>query len=177
LSVRQWPKVQEVLLAKSGLKDREFAGSQEASDRLPVTDRDGEAIADYDPLVAPEPMEWLALDEQERIDLIEDYHRRAGIRVPRATAHAVIHVVVENQIAEGDALPVQRTLQRLMGDGLDRHEAIHAIGSVLAAHMNDLVREARSNASHDNSGSSPDPNLRYFAELERLTAEKWRRSA
>jgi hypothetical protein len=30
----------------------------------------------YDPLKAPDPEEWLALNEQERIELARDYHRR-----------------------------------------------------------------------------------------------------
>jgi hypothetical protein len=56
----------------------------------------------YDPLKAPDPQEWLALDEQERIALAQDYHRRARIRLPNATAHATAHAIVENQIALGD---------------------------------------------------------------------------
>jgi hypothetical protein len=76
-------------------------------------------------------------------------------------------MVVENQIAEGDALPVRRTLERLMSEGLDRHDAVHAIGTVLIGHMNDLMK-----AGHVEG----DPNLPYFAELERLTAAGWRQS-
>ena len=85
-----------------------------------------------DPLEAPEPKEWLAIDEAERIQLAQDYYRRARVRLPNEKLHAVFHVVVENQIALGDEIPVQSTLQRLMVEGLDRHEAIHAIASVLA---------------------------------------------
>ncbi|HUI96654.1 MAG TPA: DUF1186 domain-containing protein [Xanthobacteraceae bacterium] len=121
----------------------------------------------YDPLTAPDPEDWLAMDEQERIDAVTDFHRRARIRLPRAQAHAMFHVIVENQIAEGDALPVRRTADRLMAEGLDRHDAIHAIGMVLAGHLNDVIRANKVEG---------DPNLRYFAELERLTAEQWRRS-
>jgi len=69
------------------------------------------------------------MDEQQRIDLALAYHQRAGISLPNETVHAVIHVVVENQIAD-DELPVRRTAQRLMLDGLDRHDAIHAIAVV-----------------------------------------------
>ena len=58
-------------------------------------------------------------------------------------------------------------LARLMGEGLDRHDAIHAIGAVLIGHMSDLMKAGRAEG---------DPNLPYFAELERLTAEQWRRS-
>jgi len=121
----------------------------------------------YHPLVAPDPDEWLALEEEERIELVMDFHRRARIRLPNAKAHAAAHAAVENQIAEGDALPVRRTLERLMDEGLDRHDAVHAIGMTLMCHINDLLKAG------DVEG---DPNLPYFAELERLTADAWRRS-
>src|SRR5215510_1511876 len=85
----------------------------------------------YDPLKAPDPEEWLSLDEQQRIDVVEEYHRLAGIRIPNAKIHAVTHAIIENQIAAGDKLPVRRTVQRLMAEGLDRHEAIHAVGMIL----------------------------------------------
>jgi hypothetical protein len=119
----------------------------------------------YDPLTPPDPAQWLALDEQERMDLAEEYHRRARIRVPKA--HAIFHAVVESQIALGDEIPVRRTLERLMSEGLDRHDAVHAVGSVLAAHMYDLVHQPDTGA---------DPNKAYFDELEKLTAEDWLRS-
>jgi hypothetical protein len=120
----------------------------------------------YDPLEAPDPEEWLALDEGERLELVKDYHRRARIRVPNLEVHAVAHTIVENQIALEDQTPAQRAAERLMNEGLDRHEAIHAIGSVLMAHMFDLMKKPTSGG---------DPNPRYFAELEALSAEGWRR--
>ena len=120
----------------------------------------------YDPLKEPDREEWLALDDDERRMLVEDYHRKARIRVPNMTMHAVVHVIVESQIALGEETPAQRIALRLMDEGLDRHEAIHAIGSVLMGNMLDLVKSP---------GSGGDPNPAYFAELERLTAESWRR--
>ena len=123
----------------------------------------------YDPLIPPEPEHWSALDEQEQIDLVADYHRRARLRAPNAKMHAVIHVVVERQFALGDETPVRRTVQRLMFEGLDRHEAIHAVGSVLAGHIHDLMRR-------DELKAGEDPNIAYFAALATLTAEEWRRS-
>ena len=122
----------------------------------------------YDPLVAPDAEEWLALDEQERIDLARDYHRRARIRVPNTKVHATVHAIVETQIALGDETPARRTAQRLMDEGLDRHEAIHAIGWVLIDFMQDLM---------DTPELGSEPNAPYFAALERLTVEDWRRLA
>jgi hypothetical protein len=134
------------------------------SDEMYEFDDVEDRIGEYDPLVGPNPDDWLASGEQQRLDAIELYHRRAGIKVERATAHAAMHAVVENQIAEGDQWPVRRTLLRLMAEGLDRHEAIHAIASVLAAHLNEHLREADS--ERDFVGP-------YFSELEELTAEGW----
>jgi hypothetical protein len=51
-----------------------------------------------------------------------------------------------------------------MAEGLDRHEAIHAIGSVLIGHVRDLMREG---------ASTPDPNGPYVKALRTLTAHSW----
>jgi hypothetical protein len=135
-----------------------------------------EAIRKYDPLTEPQPQQWLAIDEQQRIDLVSAYHRHAGIEVPNLAVHAAIHVIVENQIAD-DQLPVRRTAQRLMSQGLDRHEAIHAIGTVLAGNLNDLMRETNSDHQAGEAISDRDPIEAYFGELEHLTAKGWLRSA
>ena len=123
-----------------------------------------ESALKHNPLEAPEPEEWLTINEAERIQLAQDYHRRVRVRLPNERLHAVFHVVVENQIALGDQIPVQSTLQRLMAEGLDRHEAIHAIASVLAEFMHGLV---------NSPGSNTESNQAYFAALQRLTAEGW----
>lgn len=119
----------------------------------------------YDPLLAPNPTDWLATDEGERIELVVVYHRGARVKLPNQRLHAAIHVGVENQVAMGDELPVRRVLDRLQAEGLDRHEAIHAIGSVVAGHMVDLLKAP---------APEGDPNAAYWAELESLTAETWR---
>jgi uncharacterized protein len=134
-----------------------------------------EAIWVYDPLEDPEPEQWLMTDEQQRIDLVLEYHQDAGISLPNEKVHAVLHVIAENQIAD-DELPVRRKLQQLMLEGLDRHDAIHAIGSVLAGHISHLLREADEIGLPDKLASGCDPNKAYFAELERLTAKSWLRS-
>ena len=78
----------------------------------------------------------------------------------------VTHVIIESQIAMGDELPVRRAIDRLMAEGLDRHEAIHAAGSVLAGQLNDVLKDPEAQAS---------PQDAYNAAIERLTAESWRR--
>src|SRR5262249_3192693 len=120
----------------------------------------------YNPLQAPEPKEWSAMDEHERIRVVEQYHRRAGVRLPNIKAHAAFHAVIESQIALGDEIPVRRTLERLMSEGLDRHDAIHAIGSVLATHVHDLVARPEQVPKEKSNDA-------YYAALEDLTAEDW----
>ena len=96
----------------------------------------------------PHSATWLELDETERVDAVMDYHRR--------------HVVVENQVALGEATAVPATLNRLMHEGLDRHEAIHAVGSILMSIVFDVLQ-------------APDAGgARYSRELATLTAAGWR---
>lgn len=124
-------------------------------------------MKDYDPLRDPKPDQWLEMDEQERIALIAKYHRKAGVRLPNVNLHASMHTIIENQLAEGLPVPCE-IFCRLIQDGLDRHDAIHAIASVLAEHMWHLLRE---------DPMSGDPHERYFQALRVLTAEKWLKSA
>ena len=111
---------------------------------------------------------WLALDESERTWQVTLYHRKQRIRLPNETIHAAIHVIVENQVALGDAFPAKAVLLRLISEGLDRHEAIHAIGSVLS----DTLYAAMNEQVH-----SGDLNKDYVDKLKTLTAESWRKQA
>jgi hypothetical protein len=70
----------------------------------------------YDPEATPEAAAWLALDEQLRLALVEQYHQWRRIRVPNVRAHAVMHAIVENQLAENDGV-VTETLLRLQHEG------------------------------------------------------------
>ena len=57
----------------------------------------------YDALKAPDPQDWLDLDEQERLDQVIEYHRRHHLPMGESVKlHGVAHVVVENQIALSD---------------------------------------------------------------------------
>ena len=115
----------------------------------------------YDPDIAPVASEWLALHETERIALIEQSHDEA---MPNLPLHVAIHAAVETQLA----LHLQNVVDaaaRLQLQGLDRHDTIHAIGSVLAAHMWSMMRV---------EAAGGDPNTDYFAALDQLSAESWR---
>ncbi len=124
-------------------------------------------MASYDPFSAPDPDEWLAFDEMERIDMVERFHREFK-EMDEAEGserlHAVIHVVVENQIAMGEA-PVPETVARLLRQGLDRHDAIHAIGAIVAEEMFGMLQ---------GSQQAHDPG-KYRRRLNKLTAKRWRK--
>ncbi|GAB3670690.1 hypothetical protein [Ramlibacter alkalitolerans] len=74
--------------------------------------------------------------------------------------------IVENQIAEAHA-PTCRTVERLQREGLNRHDAIHAVRSVIAAFMYDAMKGS--------SAASPDSaQAELDAKVEALNAKAWR---
>ena len=119
----------------------------------------------YDPAHAPNPAEWLRLDEQRRIALCEEHHRRAGDDLPNPEAHAAFHAIIETQIAENYE-PVVRAMGRLVGEGLTRHEAIHAIASVLAKHLYEAAKLSEKEAAEL-------MQVGYGAAVGRLTKAQW----
>ena len=95
----------------------------------------------YDAQVAPEADDWLALDEGERMLLVEDHHTRIGDALPteeQRRLHAIAHVIVENQLAEDAPPEARQTLARLLDAGMDRHAAVHAIGNEVVTLMHEL---------------------------------------
>lgn len=97
---------------------------------------------DYDAERAPDPVKWLATDEMERTLAIEKYHRALASHpeTPNPRLHATMHVVVENQLAAGAPSCAVETLERLVAAGLTRHEAVHAIASVVAEALFDVLK-------------------------------------
>ena len=118
----------------------------------------------YNPDNPVDPEDWMALDEGEREYLVEQYHSRKRIKMPNSRMHAMFHVIVENQVALRDETPAQKTLARLIREGLSRHNAVHAIASVVAAHMFNLIKHGP---------KSKDSKKDYYRQLEELTAEGW----
>ena len=119
----------------------------------------------YDPDRPPQSGDWLETDEGERIELVSAYHRLKKVPLPNRQLHSVVHVVVENQLALGEEVVVE-TLARLQSEGLSRHDALHAIGSVLAADLYELMQET--------SEATGDVQSRYLERLKTLTAKNWR---
>lgn len=118
----------------------------------------------YDPFVPPDPGEWQALSELDQVALVIEYHRRAGLALPNAQLHAVLHTIVESQIALDQEVPVAATMFRLQNEGLDRHQALHAVASVLAVHLQELMQGQR---------AGTDSNAPYYQDLYGLTANAW----
>ncbi len=120
----------------------------------------------YDPNKSPDSSEWIELNEVEQLELVKNYHKHKRIKLPNAEVHAVLHVVVENQIAKGEEMNVATTLDRLLAEGLDRHAAVHAIGSVLISHMH---------AAMSDDAPSPFNASAYAFDLDQLSAKKWKK--
>ena len=57
-----------------------------------------------------------------------------------------------------------RALQRLRQEGRTRHEALHALGAVLARHIGHVLPPG---------GGAGDARGRYVADLEGLSADSW----
>jgi len=117
----------------------------------------------YDPLVAPDPQEWLAMDENERVVSVERYHRRQRIRMPNVRVHALFQTIAENQIAMGDEIPAAAKLRELMAEGLDRHEALHAITSVVGREYYLLMK----------GELKEDAKVWFEREMKALTKARW----
>ncbi len=119
-------------------------------------------LTKYDPHRAPDPERWLAQNEMELMEIVQRYHRREQIPLPNERVHASYHVMVENQVALGERTPVREALDRLMGEGMNRHDAIHAVGAVLARHKHRATET-----------SVPVSREAYYADIRALTREGW----
>lgn len=92
---------------------------------------------------------WLELDEGERLSRVEEAHRRDGSSVgENARVHAAMHVIVENRLAAKDE-PVIAAFERFRTAGVDRHETVHALASVVAQQLFDMTAEQRAFTPED----------------------------
>jgi hypothetical protein len=97
---------------------------------------------------------WDQVDELSDEQLIQD-----GVN---PILHVTIHQTIENQLAAKEPPAVHETLERLTRSGLSRHEAIHAIGSVLSLEIWEILKEDR-----------PFDEGRYERGLRQLDAREW----
>jgi len=117
----------------------------------------------YDANSAPDPEAWLATDESVKLAAIEAHHRVLAVGLPNPKLHATLHAVVENQLAANAPVETSVTLERLVAAGVSRHEAVHAIGSVVASAIWDVQRR-KATVDHD----------AVIAALARLDPSDWR---
>lgn len=118
----------------------------------------------YDPANSIDSQQWLALGEAEQIELVREFHAELEQDMPveALTVHSSIHVIVENQLAMGvDLIP--ETIAKLTRQGLDRHEAIHAIGAIISEDIFDLLKGNIKEFS----------STKYRRKLEKITAKRW----
>ncbi len=123
--------------------------------------------ASHDPDTVPNPAAWLAEPEQERLRSVATFHMVNRLKSGNAKAHAAIHVIVENQIAMGLG-PTVRAMARLQSQGLSRHDALHAVGSVVSGCILKALRMPQ--------GAEPEVlQSRIDAAIDRLEVESWRK--
>ena len=71
---------------------------------------------------------------------LEDPH--PGLGGVRLRVHVATHAVVETQLSTDDPPETAAALQRLMDQGSSRHEAIHAIATVVSEQLIHSVGES-----------------------------------
>ena len=119
----------------------------------------------YDPERAPDPSGWLQHDEAEQLDAVLRYHKKIGFKAGSVKIHAVVHTAIETQLAEGYKA-VCDALERLLSEGLDRHEALHAVGAIFAEQLHAVLT---TRTDFDNE--------KYERGLSELTVASWRQRA
>jgi len=120
----------------------------------------------YNPQIEPNKEKWLKASEYDRIDSVREFHENSDedFEDDALSIHTSVHVIVENQLAMGVEL-IPETIAKLIRQGLDRHEAIHAIGAIISEDIFNIVRGEQSEFSPK----------RYRKKLEKITAKRWRK--
>lgn len=89
----------------------------------------------YDPRQSPVTEEWLVQPDAARFKLVRRAHRLLKKKKINIDVHAVLHVIVENQIALIDPPETAVAVERMVSEGLDRHDALHAAALIVARHL------------------------------------------
>jgi hypothetical protein len=121
----------------------------------------------YDADQAPDPAAWLGMNEHARLDAVRRHHDRGPHPpAPSPEAHHAFHVVVENQIAVGSPPAAAETLNRLIAEGLSRHEAVHALAGAASRRIFEMLKH-----------KAPFDDVAYASDLGQMTAAGWLASA
>jgi len=135
-------EIQEVLPRQIELEESRGAhNSFDADDCWSSTDAD-EQIIDYDPLIGPTRSNGLPPRSSNASTRSDITIAMDGLAQTRRCA--CVRAYDRRKPDRGGDRCSPPHAVAAMAEGLDRHTAIHAIGSVLAAHLNDLLRSARS---------------------------------
>jgi hypothetical protein len=101
---------------------------------------------DYPRLDPGDPDERRLLIEGEHPEyhaVLEDPGFDGEIDGVNPRLHIAIHEVVANQLWEDDPAEAWRAARRLHDAGVDRHDVLHQLGSVVAAHLHSALTDQR----------------------------------
>ena len=117
----------------------------------------------YNANSVPVPEEWLALEEEARVKLIQEYLEESGdFTGENAHLHACMQAIVENQIAADDPPATAQAVKRLMKEGLERQNALHAVAYALNNELFFMHKNGKEFST-----------TRYRTNLNKLSARKW----
>lgn len=121
----------------------------------------------YNPQITPNREQWLESSEFDRINAVREFHdtdEENDLEDAALSIHSSIHVIVENQLAmDIELLP--ETLAKLMRQGLDCHDAIHAIGATISDDIFSII----------GGGKTEFSPKEYRGKLAIITAKRWRK--
>jgi hypothetical protein len=95
-----WPEAAQFLFKSRGGQPLSSTLGRTASPQESPGILQAMASTFYDADLAPSPALWFGMSAQERVRLVANFHSAVRIRMKGRT-HAVLHVVVENYIAQG----------------------------------------------------------------------------
>ena len=111
---------------------------------------------------------WLALDENEQQELVEEYVQTEEEAIGDASfsLHAAAHCMVETQLAMDEKETVE-AYNRLIRQGLKRHDTLHALGAIIFEGVYESMGEVI------DGEEAPDMTVGYKNRLRKLTAKRW----
>jgi hypothetical protein len=94
---------------------------------------------EYDAATGPDRRQWLAAGTSRRLEAIHRHHQATGPEPAdgKPHLHALVHYLVENQVAAADPPEAAAALERLRAEGLDRHDAVHVIAAAIVRYIAD----------------------------------------
>lgn len=119
----------------------------------------------YDADVNPDPVLWISTRKEERWQAIERYHVESSACFGDDVGfHAFMHSLVEEMLMSEQMPSVGAAFARLRTEGIQRHQAIHA----LAYRLRNLISKLSEGAelTQDDSDAA-------IQEIDQMTAASW----